>query len=412
MIEKAIEYYFFYVAVFWFIVEMGWFSVGIISFLVVFFSVCLYFLSWTANLLIYAAVLGIYMYFRQNYYSMNRLSGYSEPKGANEPWKGERELEVRVLNLDNTLLRQTELFDKYESILTTYDATKWGPNIRMACGYLRYKEWESFLSSSKCFGREVDGTDDNKTLVTFYGSNDFHHLALSLIRRIRRPINLVMFDNHPDYISYPFGSHCGSWFHQASTLPTVKQAFHFGGASGEWQDETLCSTVFTPWTLLNRGVIKVYPAITTYDVQQWRNVETQSVRRMAHTYLTKSRCMEILEPLREQFAAYPLYVTLDKDVMNQGDCIQNWDSGYLTKTELLLLLETMIEMSNGRVVAIDVTGDWSEVQVHGCLRRVFHWTQHDEEKCKEKPQANKVNQTTNIALLEMLHEVLGVKRND
>jgi len=33
-----------------------------------------------------------------------------------------------------------------------------------------------------------------------------------------------MFDNHPDYISYPFGSHCGSWFHQASTLPTIKQA--------------------------------------------------------------------------------------------------------------------------------------------------------------------------------------------
>jgi len=57
---------------------------------------------------------------------------------------------------------------------------------------------------------------------------------------------------------------------------------------------------------------------------------------------------------------------------------------------------------------IKYTGDWSEVQVNGCLRRVFHWTQHDEAKCTEKPRATEINQSTNIDLLEMLHEVLGV----
>src|SRR4051812_19372371 len=85
--------------------------------------------------------------------------------------KGKREIEVRIVNLDNTLLRQTEMLEKYKSSTTIYDATKWGPNIRMACGYIRYKQWEAFLSSDKCFGRKVDGIEDNKTLVTFYGSN-------------------------------------------------------------------------------------------------------------------------------------------------------------------------------------------------------------------------------------------------
>ena len=84
--KTAVEYYHFYVAVFWFIVEMGWFSVGVLSFLAIFFSLCFLFLSWTVNIIIYLMVLGVYLYFRQNYYGMNKLPTYTEPTDLNEPW--------------------------------------------------------------------------------------------------------------------------------------------------------------------------------------------------------------------------------------------------------------------------------------------------------------------------------------
>lgn len=76
-----------------------------------------------------------------------------------------------MLDLDGTLRRQTELFKTHAGITTVYDARRWGPNIRMACGYNTYAKFQTFLSSSKCFNAPVDGNDDAKTLVTFYGSN-------------------------------------------------------------------------------------------------------------------------------------------------------------------------------------------------------------------------------------------------
>lgn len=84
MWDRVAEYIHFYVAVGLFIAEMGWVSVAVISFLTITLSLCLIFLSWTLNLLIYAAIVGVYMYFRQNYYAMNKLPGYVEPRDGDD----------------------------------------------------------------------------------------------------------------------------------------------------------------------------------------------------------------------------------------------------------------------------------------------------------------------------------------
>lgn len=53
--------------------------------------------------------------------------------------------------------------------------------------------------------------EEKETLVTFYGSNDFHHVALILFRRIPVPFNAVIFDNHPDWFTRNPIMHCGCW---------------------------------------------------------------------------------------------------------------------------------------------------------------------------------------------------------
>lgn len=43
----------------------------------------------------------------------------------------------------------------------------------------------------------------------------------------------------------------------------------------------------------------------------------------------------LLEPHREVLEMYPLYVTLDKDVMYRTDNLQNWNSGKMSRNEVL-----------------------------------------------------------------------------
>ena len=64
----------------------------------------------------------------------------------------------------------------------------------------------------------------------FTGSGDYHHISLILLQELatRRglapaSLNLVVCDNHPDNMRYPFGIHCGSWISWAAALPFIRQ---------------------------------------------------------------------------------------------------------------------------------------------------------------------------------------------
>ncbi len=72
------------------------------------------------------------------------------------------------------------------------DVTKWGPPLRMDCNFRQYWRFEQELAQA--IGSDVDALDPNSDkgpLISFYGSNDFHHLTLALFRRIRQPCNFV-----------------------------------------------------------------------------------------------------------------------------------------------------------------------------------------------------------------------------
>src|SRR5947209_11698054 len=60
--------------------------------------------------------------------------------------------------------------------------------------------------------------------MVLLGSGDYHHVSYLLIERLRvrgTPVQVVVFDNHPDNMRYPFGIHCGSWVAHAARLPHV-----------------------------------------------------------------------------------------------------------------------------------------------------------------------------------------------
>ena len=72
----------------------------------------------------------------------------------------------------------------------------------------------------------------------FMGSGDFHHVTLIPLRRLCRrlppaSLDVVVFDNHPDNMRYPFGIHCGSWVSHAALLPSVRRVHVIGITSGD-----------------------------------------------------------------------------------------------------------------------------------------------------------------------------------
>lgn len=72
----------------------------------------------------------------------------------------------------------------------------------------------------------------------FMGSGDFHHVTLIPLHRLCRrlppaSLDVVVFDNHPDNMRYPFGIHCGSWVSHAALLPSVRRVHVIGITSGD-----------------------------------------------------------------------------------------------------------------------------------------------------------------------------------
>ena len=126
-----------------------------------------------------------------------------------------------------------------------------------------------------------------------------------------------------------------------------------------------------------------------------------------HQEVAKERLLELFKPHLEVLKKYPLYITLDKDVMRRDYTLQNWNSGELSLNETLLILETVIELAGGRLLAMDIMGDFTKVETSGIYRAYLHSSQHEpSENDIPQEQANSLNQKTNLKILRSVKSTL------
>jgi len=342
-------------------------------------------------------------YFWLNYRELFLLRDYTPQVDTNYEIKNNL-VRLRVINLDGALTKQTELMELYKPELI--DLNDWGPYMRIDCSFRYFWNFEKALSRK--IGSITDDDPAGRPLVNFYGSNDYHHIALPLIRRFRTPFNLILLDNHPDWFQYYTGMHCGCWFTQAVSLPTCQMGFHFGGCSGEFLD----TWSIHPWKELREGKIAVFPTISNFSGLKWEQVKYQQPIRDGYNEITEERIRELLEPFRESLAKYPLYITLDKDCIYKHHNYQNWNSGNLGRLEVIRILKVLLEYSGGRLLALDITGEFTEVRVNGVWRHYLHKTQHEEELNTQPQQmALETNQETNLTILKFLESIFTLKRS-
>jgi hypothetical protein len=306
-------------------------------------------------------------------------------------------MDVRILDLDSGVVPQRDLCTRYQAEVV--GMSTWGPRIRLACDFFRFAYFEQALQ------KQLGDAGVEPPMLTFYGSGDFHHVSLALLRRLRGPFNLLVLDNHPDWMRRVPFLHCGTWLYHAARLPQVHRVFHVGGDV----DFDNFYRVLAPWQMLHRGKIVVIPAIRPYHVGPWASIPNAPLRDPPQAPLRPSVLRDQLIPYREELAQLPLYISLDKDVMLSAESIVNWDSGHLTLDEVREVLTAFIDTARGNLIGMDILGDWSPVHVDSLFRWMFHMTMHPSLDVTPG-EAKQVNERTNLTLVETVRGCVGARR--
>jgi hypothetical protein len=296
-------------------------------------------------------------------------------------------MQVRILDLDGALDTQAGVRSLPE--LIHWPLREWGPSVRLACSFGAFRRFEAALA------RWAGEEKETGPIFTCYGSGDFHHVSLALLRRLRTPCNVLVVDNHPDWMRGVPLLHCGTWLHHAARLPHVERVFHVGGDV----DFDNGYRWLAPWPELRSGKITVFPAYRGFRRGHWQGVPNEPVRPGQQARVTLNGLEALLAPHAATLAARPLYISVDKDVLIPQDAIVNWDSGHLTLDELRTILEVFLRFSEGKLAGMDTTGDWSPVRVQGALRSILERTEHPELQV-DPAQAAQCNERVNEVLLD------------
>lgn len=180
------------------------------------------------------------------------------------------------------------------------------------------------------------------------GSGDYHHLSWPLIERRAAlgPFEVVVLDNHPDNMRFPFGVHCGSWVRRVAQLPWVEHVHVLGISSGDVSASHAWENYLSP---LRRR------KLTYWTI----GVDTHWARRvgLAHAFRAFESPDELVVRFCEEQAKSRAraYLSIDKDVFDESVARTNWDQGHLLEAHA----DALIDALRGRIVGSDITGDVS-----------------------------------------------------
>lgn len=235
--------------------------------------------------------------------------------------------------------------------------------------------------------------------LTFTGSGDFHHVSLLLIARAAaatgEALTVLHFDNHPDWVRFGRGIHCGSWTGRAVRLSLVHRLITVGVCSGDV--ERPGQTNLEP---IRSGQVEIYPyrranGATSLDLcgRSWPTIASIGEA-------------QFLRHLLQRIATRDVYVTIDKDVLRSADAATNWDQGELSLTGMATLIRGVA--ARHRLVGADVLGDWSAPRYAGVVDGLLKRAEAFIDQPRRPPNgALQINQPVNEYLLRLFADLLS-----
>ena len=218
------------------------------------------------------------------------------------------------------------------------DARDWHDRLRFACS----------ASQLRAFGERLETRFPTPHGTVFFGSGDFHHLSLPLIARLatERRMRVLVFDNHPDNMRFPFGVHCGSWVSAVAALPNVARVDVAGITSGDIAAAHAWENRLMP---LYRDRLRFWSI----------GVDTRWSRRigLGDAFRNFDAAPAMMDALLEDLAVddTPVYLSIDKDVLDPSEARSNWDQGCLHVADL----QAAIIALRDRLIGSDINGEVS-----------------------------------------------------
>jgi len=301
---------------------------------------------------------------------------------------------VRILDFDGSVTRQKRLLSKYGPEIISLK--KIAPRVRFWSGKRDLAVVNSMIQPS-------EGS------ITFLGSGDFHHISCLLMSHYQKPISIINFDLHSDWdILSPFLS-CGSWVKEALEKANVKKAVLAGVSSDDISSFWLETGDIGS---LKGDRVEIYPYSHKPSYLFLRNIpDNISIKKerglLAQKVYWNELCgrdlFEFFFHIIKRIPTEDVYVSIDKDCLKKESAVTNWEEGRLALDELLIMLKLIKD--NRNIIGADITGDYSDVEVKGILKRMISRIDHPGKFAGEElaeDARTRINEDTNLKILELL----------
>jgi len=303
-----------------------------------------------------------------------------------------------VVNLDDSVSRQEWLGaladPRGARILDLRDQT---PKLRMVAN----RDALGIFS-----GRVAAAADRAGPNVFFLGSGDFNHLTYALLRDVASLCTVIHFDNHPDWVRMPPLLTCATWVNWALAIRNVVRVITIGPCGHDLQWPQL---KFANLTAIREGRLEVF-AWRQPPSRLWgsRPVDGACVRtkgnRLYWRTLADEPWHDFVAELCARLPTDDVWITIDKDVLGEGEAVTNWDQGEMTLDQILRAIARIAQRR--RLLGVDVCGDYSPARFRDPLRAGISLFDRPFAR-PPRADAAAVNGRTNARIVAALDEILG-----
>lgn len=188
-------------------------------------------------------------------------------------------------------------------------------------------------------------------------TGNYHYITYLLLDQIKEDFSLILFDHHPDMKPSAFGDllSCGNWLKKAlDQIPYLKEVILIGVS------KELVDSIEDKY--LERVVI--YNEQLVADHYEWVEFAMSNIH-------------------------YPIYISIDKDVIDEKEVETNWDQGHLALGQLEYAYHKLI--TKFKVIGVDVCGECADYM--GQFRG------------ENRKDINEINNMANYRILNMIEQI-------
>jgi arginase family enzyme len=302
---------------------------------------------------------------------------------------------VRILNFDDSLIKQKGILERYQAEII--DLSSIGPLVRL---------WMSLKARDQIKERLL-GLSRNR--ITFLGSGDFHHISSVLIDQFPEDICLIIFDFHPDWDTLPPRLGCGSWVTEALRRKNIVKCISLGASSGDLSAWNIQSGNLKA---LEGDRLEIYPYLHTptkvffKEIPHNVSLKTEEgflFQRIYWQQLKDYNLQDFFPGLIGRLPIKKVYLSIDKDCLKSEFALTNWEEGLFSLEELLFMLKLIKD--NVEILGVDIVGDYSPISLRSKFKALISRLDHPKQVAAEKfpeEQILQVNTETNLRILEAI----------